>query len=242
MTKNNTDDTELSEAQKAEKEKADADFELTLDGLSDDEKETKRGEREAQLLDKEYEAEEQAEVERKRLAKEAFDKRELARKGKTGGDGQGAGTPLTEERLTEILDTRDSTPSETKALEIARKHTTSEAAARAAVTFYQTRVQKTDNLEDDVLFAIGGMERKRTAGKTAELGRALNAKGRVGNDSTETQRDGDGGSKAPKLADNSPLKSYTYQGNGIYSKKLASGKTTFVNSRAMPGQRRSWVE
>lgn len=248
MTKTETDDTELSPAQKAEKEKADADFETTLDGLSDDEKEVKRGEREALLLDKEYEAEEQAEQERKRLAKEAHDERERKRRERGGGqgDGSGDGKPVTADNLrevvSEVLNERDANSLDARALEVARKHTTSEAAARAAVTFYKNRVQPTGNLEDDILFAIGGMERKRSAGKNAELGRALGAKDRVGNDAVETQRDGDGGGKTPKLPENSPLKSYTFIGKGIYSKKLTSGKTLFVNTKAMPGQRSRWTE
>lgn len=65
---------------------------------------------------------------------------------------------------------------ETAALQIARANTATEAEAQAAVLFYKTRVTPTGNLEDDVLFAIGGLNRKRSTGKAVELARALKSK------------------------------------------------------------------
>lgn len=47
---------------------------------------------------------------------------------------------------------------------------------------------------------------------------------------------------APKLAPGSPLAGFQHLGNGLYSKKLATGKTMFKNTQAQGNERKSWVE
>ena len=82
---------------------------------------------------------------------------------------------------------------------------------------------------------------KELEAKNTEIARALKAKDGVSKDSTTTHFDGSPNSD-PKLPDNSPLKAYKYLGNGVYSKKLVSGKTMFRNANPGPGQQKTWVE
>lgn len=72
-----------------------------------------------------------------------------------------------------------------------------------------------------------------------EKARALKAKAAKTATAT-SQRDGDA-PVAPKLPANSPLRSYTYVGKGIYSKKLANGKTIYRNTKATGIQQKTWV-
>jgi len=77
--------------------------------------------------------------------------------------------------------------------------------------------------------------------KNAEIARALKNKATPQKEVAGTERDGEKGTE-PKLPEGSPLKSYKHEGNGIYSKKLANGKTLFVNTKAAVGQQQKWVE
>lgn len=77
--------------------------------------------------------------------------------------------------------------------------------------------------------------------KAEEILRASKAKGGVSSDTATTHRDGEK-KVEPKLPANSPLKSYKYEGGGVYSKKLVSGKTMFVNTKAGGGERKKWIE
>lgn len=153
--------------------------------------------------------------------------------------------PITEKSLQTIL-ARERQASlkesqEAEALKIARANTNSEEEAQAAVIFYKNRVNPTGNLEDDIKFAIGGLNNKRVLAQNEELKRALKSKESVSSDTSSGHQDGLPKNE-PKLPANSPLKEYKYMGNGIYSKKLASGKTLFRNSKPMPGQPHSWTE
>jgi hypothetical protein len=76
--------------------------------------------------------------------------------------------------------------------------------------------------------------------KLAEIARAQKAKELARSDTAGTHFDGQLGTE-PKLPDNSPLKTFKYEGNGIYSLKLASGKTMFKNTKPGPGQASSWI-
>lgn len=153
--------------------------------------------------------------------------------------------PLTAKDLETILVRERQTTQkgfqESQALEIARANTSSEEEAQAAVVFYKNRVVPTGNLEDDIKFAIGGLNSKKIVAKNAELARALKSKDGVSKDSATTQQEGMPKAE-PKLPANSPLKEYKYLGNGVYSKKLTNGKTFFRNANAKPGQPHSWVE
>lgn len=81
---------------------------------------------------------------------------------------------------------------------------------------------------------------KELLAKNAEIARALKAKDGLSKDTATTQRDGEKGTD-PKLPENSPLKAFKYEGNGIYSQKLSSGKTMFKNTLAAPGQPKTWL-
>lgn len=77
--------------------------------------------------------------------------------------------------------------------------------------------------------------------KNAEIARALQNKTTPQRDVAGTQRDGEA-TIEPKLPEGSPLKSYKHEGNGIYSKKLASGKTLKINTKAGVGEQKKWIE
>lgn len=78
-------------------------------------------------------------------------------------------------------------------------------------------------------------------GKNAEIARALKNKATPQRDVAGTQRDGETIAD-PKLPEGSPLKSYKHEGGGIYSKKLASGKTLYMNTKAGVGEQKKWVK
>lgn len=149
--------------------------------------------------------------------------------------------PITTKDLKRVEQTLLKQSQETNALAIARANTSSEAEAQAALVFWRNRVVPTGNLQEDIEFAIAGMNRKRIQATSEEIARADASRDMVRSDSAGTQRDGMGGTE-PKLPSNSPLKGYKYMGNNTYTKKLASGKTLFVNTRPVPGQPKSWVE
>ncbi len=77
--------------------------------------------------------------------------------------------------------------------------------------------------------------------RNTEISRALKNKGTPQRDVAGTQRDGETVAE-PKLPEGSPLKSYKHEGNGIYSKKLASGKTLYKNTKAGVGEAKTWVK
>lgn len=176
---------------------------------------------------------------RKGAADEAFKQREAKRKGKDGKkkeseeeDEEDEDAPLTRKDLTSIL-ARDRAEGrkeaqESQALEIARANTSSEAEAKAAVTFWKTRVTPTGDLSEDVLFAIAGMNRKRTAVKISEVARAAKAKDNTTRSAAGTHRDGPE-APGPKLSANdaSAIKAAGMVWDGtksVYKKPLNGGK------------------
>lgn len=104
-----------------------------------------------------------------------------------------------------------------------------------------TSKEDSDDSPEAKAYADAQAKVRELQAKNAELGRAQKAKDGVSKDSATTHRDGEAGTE-PKLPDNSPLKAYKYEGNGIYSIKLASGKTMFKNTKVKPGQPSSWVQ
>ena len=78
--------------------------------------------------------------------------------------------------------------------------------------------------------------------KNAELARAAIARASAGDNPASTQRDGLPTEHEPKLPANSPLKDYEYMGNGLYRKKLSSGKHMFRRHPAQPGLPTAWTE
>jgi hypothetical protein len=153
--------------------------------------------------------------------------------------------PVTKKQFQELLAReRQATQKEFQekmALDIARANTSSEEEAQASLLFWKNRVIPTGNLEDDIKFAIGGLNQKKIVARNAELSRALKSKSTKNDTFVDGQQDGMPKTE-PKLSANSPLKDWKYAGNGVYSKKLSSGKTMFKNTKAVPGSPKIWVE
>lgn len=235
---------------KAKKEKEDAEFEASLEGLSEEEADLKRAEKEALNLDStvDYESELAAEKDRKEKAHQAFLEREKRRKEKeaAGGD-DGADAPISERRAREILTESNSEAHKTilegKAESIARELSSNETEVQAVLAKWRNRQFPEDmSLTDQIEEMHAAVNRKKILGTNRELTRALRNKEGIRTDIASTHRD-PLESTAPKLPEGSPLKSYTYDKNRrVYFKKLASGKTMYVNPKPMPGERRSWTE
>ena len=100
--------------------------------------------------------------------------------------------------------------------------------------------KETDDSPEAKAYAEAQAKVKELQAKNSEIARALKAKDSISKDSATTHRDGEQGTD-PKLPDNSPLKAFKHEGNGVYSLKLASGKTMFKNVNAGPGQPKSWI-
>ena len=153
--------------------------------------------------------------------------------------------PITKRELASFLQSeRHATQKELKevqALSIARANTSSETEAQAALVFWKNRVIPTGSLEEDIKFAIGGLNQKKITSKVSELKRALAAKDTVTTDDSTAQRD-PLPAVAPKLSASSPLVGFEHKGNGIYAKKLQSGKTMYRNTKALGNERKTWVE
>ena len=220
--------------------KADAEFESSLTDLTDEEKDQKRAEREqAKNPDNriDYEKLRQEEEERGKkpdtqAARLAFEERERKRKEK--GEEDDEDKPLTRREFNELTaqnqTTLHKTFQETNALTIARANTSSEAEAQAVMAFWRNRVVPSGNLEEDVMFAIGGLNRKVLASKNGELARALKNKDSISRDSATTHKDAPAASE-PKIspADAQAYKSAGFAWDGkmrLYKKRMGGEKST----------------
>ncbi len=234
----------------AEKEQADATFEAEIEDLSDEDKDIKRAEREASILENsDYEKEIAAEEARKAKAAEAFKKRKekrLADDGGTPSEDEDDDKPLTRKEGRELI---ESTSRQTdkilnlrEAERIVRTLTSNELEVKATLAKWENRIFPQDmQLSEQVEEMYGAVNRKRIIGRSNELARTLQSRDTAGNDIASSHRDPMEPLK-PKLTPNSPLKDYTLdKTTGVYSKKLKSGKTHFVNPKALAGQRKSWV-
>lgn len=136
--------------------------------------------------------------------------------------------PITKRDLAEILGGFQKQSQEMSAIDIARRHTSSEAEAQAALTFWKTRVKTTGNLEEDVLFAIGGLNHRKIVAKNKELAAALHSRENASNDSASAFKDSPQ-SPSPKLSAND-TKAYERAGfsfdtkDKVWKKKLPNGK------------------
>lgn len=194
---------------------------------------------------------EEAEAARKKaedaLAGQSFKKRKKKRDGEDEEDEDDEDKPITKRELTSILSgvqiSSQKMAQETQALDIARKHTSSEAEAKAAVTFYKTRVNPTGDLEGDILFAIGGMNRKKQIAKTAEVARALKSKNGLRRDGTGSHRiDSPAGKAKVSKQDNHAIvqSGMTWDTiKKVYKKPLANGKKFFYYD---PKTKKRWVK
>jgi len=227
-----------------EEEKAQLQAEEEAKAAADAEAKAKAGE---QNLEIDYEAIAKEERERREaaerlLAEDRYKAAEAKREEELPEDED---KPITAKELPAILARErkiaQKESQEGRALDIARANTSSELEAQAAVLFWKNRVVPTGNLEEDMKFAIGGLNSKKIVAKNAELARALRAKDTISNDSMGEHRDGLP-NEVPKLPENSPLKGYKYEGGSTYSKVLPSGKTLFRNAKPSPGQPKSWIK
>lgn len=200
-----------------------------------------------------YEALLKAETERadaaeKAAAELAFKQRDTRRKGKEEieSEAEDDDKPMTRAEARAFLNQQGQTlqkaAQETAALGVARANTATEAEAQAALMFYKTRVVPTGNLEDDVLFAIGGINRKRTVAKATELARALRSKETALHSTAVVHRDTAPGTE-PKLSpqDATAIKQSGMVWDGrqrVYKKPLGNGaKHLFYDPKA----KRRWT-
>lgn len=167
------------------------------------------------------------------------DKREKKEESETESVSDDEDKPLTRRELLETLTERDQRfekmQQEQRAIEIARKHTTSEAEAQAALSFWKSRVNASGNLEEDILFAIGGMNRSVTVAREAELKRALRSKETSLKDTAGTHQDGMRGTM-PKISSEMAqvLKETGFvedKAKRLYKKPLARGKFLWHDSK-----------
>lgn len=155
--------------------------------------------------------------------------------------------PLTRREFLELSKTQQQAVQkemqEVRALEIARTNTSSEQEARAVLTFWKTRVIPTGNLDEDVLFAIGGLNHKKVVSKNLELARALRGKSGEKTDAAGTHRDAPEGS-TPKMSagDASAYKQAGFEWDGkrrLFKKSLGKdGKKTLWKDHKSG---RTWV-
>jgi len=183
-----------------------------------------------------------ADAAEKAAADEAFKRREAERRANGGADRNDDGgqaeaqpQPITIDTLHRVLDERESAQQkksqEAQALEIARKNTTSEVEAQAAFQTWRSRVAPTGNLEDDVLFAIGGVHARKIAGQSAEVRRAQASATGASDDAAQGHHDPAPAGETNLLTpqDASAIKASGYRWDGakrLYVKPLTKdGKT-----------------
>lgn len=191
----------------------------------------------------------------KKLATKRFKERQTAREESDEGDeteeeddeeekpitASQLETRLARDRQERLLDSQEAT-----ALEIARKNTTSEAEAKAAVLFWKGRVVPTGNLEEDMMFAIAGMNRKRIPGQQSEVRRAEKSRETASDDAASTHQDAPKAGE-PKLSpqDAQVIKSSGFEWDGskrMYKKPLGkSGKHLYYNPKATDARSKRFV-
>lgn len=216
----------------------DAEFEATLEGLSDEEKAEKIAEREAQHNDNkiDYEAELAKEREAREKAEKALaDKRfkEAERKRKEGSGDDDETKPLTKAELRELLaEERQATQKEVRSVraeEIAKGLTGSEAEKNLVLEIFKNRtfpphLSLEEQLEESYVIA----NRKKLVGERNEALRALKGKDGVNKDAAGTHHDAPPG-KEPQLSaqDKAAVTAVGVVWNATskrYEKKLKSGK------------------
>ncbi|MEK7578128.1 MAG: hypothetical protein AAB456_00185 [Patescibacteria group bacterium] len=245
MTEAETQAALEAEAQaKAEAEAAkaaeDAEFEASIADLSDEEKEAKRAERQAQMHpdNQDYEAELAREREARKKAEDALaDRRfkESERKRKEEDEGTGDNPddkPLTASQLEQILSRdREANRKEVRnvqATEIAGKLATSEVEKNLIVEVWKNRTFPEHlTLDEQIEEAYAIANRKKLIGERNEALRALRGKDNINTNPAATHHDAPKAG-APKLspADQTATTAAGFIWNGVtrrYEKKLARG-------------------
>lgn len=200
---------------------------------------------ETERAEKEREAREKAE---NALAEKSFKKRKDKREGKDDDEDleEDEDKPLTRRELrsvmSEISQQTLQKSQEIEALTIARKFTSSEKEAKAAIVFYKNRIRHTGNVEEDVQFAIAGMNRKRTVAEKSEITRALKSKDNKSKGFAGTHRNGAPPEKGKvKSADAKALQASGMQYDSakrLYKKALPNGKFFYYD----PKSKRRWTK
>lgn len=230
-------------ADKKVKEEAESVDESEKEPVVEDEESEDTEEKKEESTEEEidFEAIATAEAERadkaeKALAEKEFKSREAKRKDgdkKEENAEDEENKPLTKRELRSLLaeerQATQTTLQEGQALEIAKNNTASEAEAKAAVAYWKNRVVKTGNLEDDVMFAIGGLNHKRVIAKNAELKRSLKSKETASKSGVDSHRV-EMSAKEVKMssADANAIKAsgFIWDGNKrLWKKPLGDGKT-----------------
>jgi len=225
--------------------------ETTEDEGTSEEETTEEEAREDPSQEIDYKAEDEternrAEGERKK-AEDAYKEREAKREDEEATDEGDDDKPLTRREMQSLIRAeRQNTlkeVQESRAIEIARANTSSEEEAQAALTYWRTRVVPTGDLQEDVLFALGGLNRKRIVAQNAELGRALKGKDAVSDDTASTHRDAPQ-QGAPKLSATEKIgyKDYIWDGKRQAFKKQIGRKERkqFLFKDHKTG--RKWIE
>lgn len=236
-----------AEAKKAEKEAADAEFEATLDGLSDEEKEAKRAERDASNPDNkiDYKAQAQKEREAREKAEQAIAKAKAdaarRRKGKdddAGDDDEDdeddEDKPLTKRELEALLE-ENSQKTEKRLMAGQIRKCAEDLAESPDEADYIIEIHKNRtfpshlSIEDQVREAHAIANAPRLRSKNKELARALQGKDSASKDSASSYRDPMSGN-APRQssADQAAYKRAGFSfdtTSKLWTKKLPNGKT-----------------
>lgn len=235
-------DVSMTEEEKKAAEEAEAERQANL---SPEEKEAEAKAKLEKNID--YEAEAKREKERAdkaeaTLAEKAFKSRKDKREEPESDDEEDK--PLSRRELLGVLEERDKHTTkiiqESTALEIARKHTSSEVEAQAALLFWKNRVVPTGNLEEDVKFAVGGLNHSRTIAQNEELKRALRSKETKSDNAAGDHRDAPQGSEPQSSSDISAIKGAGFKWDGtarLYTKPLTGGKKLMYD----PKTKKRWV-
>lgn len=220
---------------------AEAEFEASLEGLSDEEKQSKRAEREAHSkvdyeaeLAKERKAREEAEAKLKETREKARERIEVKR------EQQPQGTPLTKEELEELL-TRERQATEKRfeeqeSIRMARELARSDAEAELTLELHKsTTFPPHFTMRDRIRAAHAMANREKIIGEREEALRALRGKEGVSRDATTGFFDSLPGSE-PKLSsqDAQAIKDAGFIWNGTsrrFEKKLPNGNIVIRDSK-----------
>lgn len=136
--------------------------------------------------------------------------------------------------LAEFARTNEKSTQDTEAKALIAKHVEGDEAD-AAYLFWKNRVVPTGNLEEDILFALGGLNYKRVIAQNSELKRSLQSKDTRNKDASGAVKDPTGTSETMLSSqDAQTLKASGMKWDGkkrLYSKKLKDGKTFFFDPK-----------
>lgn len=235
---------------KADAEKAEADFQASLEGLSDEEKAERITEKEAKNIDWEKVAQDEREK-RERAEKVLAEKRFKAKKVKDEDEEEEEeddeeDKPLTAKQLQQILaEERQNTQKELLAgilTEKARKLADSDQEARAIVEIHRSRIFPSYlSIDEQIEEAHAIANKSRLIAQNSELKRALlsketRQKGGAENSYRDAPKAGE-----PKLTPQDKIElarqGFSWDGK-FFSKKLTSGKTLYRDWES----KKSWVK